>query len=82
MPAGSIAVPTIVPLRAPIAGKLKNIIDTCTPIEVATGNINKTIQIDNFNKLSFLNSSIRDTKCRDLLHNRRLQARSICCSWR
>ena len=37
MTAGSIAVPTIVPLRPPIVGKLKNVIDTCTPIELRTG---------------------------------------------
>lgn len=36
MTAGSIAVPTIVPLRAPVPGKLKNIIDTVTPIELRT----------------------------------------------
>lgn len=37
MTAGSIAVPTIVPLRVPINGKPKNIIDTNTPIELKTG---------------------------------------------
>jgi hypothetical protein len=37
MTAGSIAVPTIVPLRAPAPGKLKNVIDTQTPIELRTG---------------------------------------------
>jgi hypothetical protein len=37
MTAGSIAVPTIMPLRAPVVGKLKNVIDTCTPIELKTG---------------------------------------------
>ena len=37
MTAGSIAVPTIVPLRAPISGKSKNSIDTCTPIELKSG---------------------------------------------
>jgi hypothetical protein len=37
MTAGSIAVPTIMPLRAPVVGKLKNLIDTCTPIELRTG---------------------------------------------
>ena len=36
MTAGSIAVPTIVPLRVP-NGKLKNVIDTSTPIELKTG---------------------------------------------
>ena len=38
MTAGSISVPTIVPLRTPVAGKLKNYIDTCTPIELKSGN--------------------------------------------
>ena len=38
MTAGSIAVPTIIPLRLPVAGKLKNFIDTHTPIELRTGN--------------------------------------------
>jgi hypothetical protein len=37
MTAGSIAVPTIVPLRAPVPKSLKNLIDTCTPIEIKTG---------------------------------------------
>ena len=37
MTAGSIAVPTIVPLRGPVIGKFKNYIDTCTPVELRTG---------------------------------------------
>ena len=37
MTAGSIAVPTIVPLRVPSSGKSKNHIDTSTPIELKTG---------------------------------------------
>jgi hypothetical protein len=37
MTAGSIAVPTIVPLRVPTIGKSKNLIDTSTPIELKTG---------------------------------------------
>jgi hypothetical protein len=37
MTAGSISVPTIVPLRVPVNGKLKNLIDTNTPIELKTG---------------------------------------------
>lgn len=36
MTAGSIAVPNIVALRAPI-GKPKNVIDIYTPIEIRTG---------------------------------------------
>jgi hypothetical protein len=39
MTAGSITVPTIVPLRAPLTGKLKNVIDVSTPIELRTGKI-------------------------------------------
>lgn len=34
MTAGSIAVPTIIPLRAPVIGKAKNLIDTNTRIEI------------------------------------------------
>ena len=43
MTAGSIAVPTIIPLRAPIIGKLKNSIDTYTPIELRTETPNAEI---------------------------------------
>ena len=43
MTAGSIAVPTIIPLRAPITGKLKNFIDTHTPIELRTETSNAEI---------------------------------------
>ena len=42
MAAGSISVPTIVPLRANIDGKLKNCIDTITPIELRTGKFYKS----------------------------------------
>ena len=38
MTAGSITVPNIVPLRTPILGLSKNSIDTCTPIEIKSGN--------------------------------------------
>ena len=37
MTAGSIAVPSIVPLRVPTYGKLKNVIDIYTPIEIKSG---------------------------------------------
>lgn len=37
MAAGSVAAPQIVPLRAPVVGKAKNIIDTDTKIELYTG---------------------------------------------
>lgn len=37
MTAGSIQVPTIMPLRPPVVGKSKNLIDTSTPIEIRTG---------------------------------------------
>lgn len=37
MTAGSISVPTIIPLRAPVVGKLKNSIDTSVAIELRTG---------------------------------------------
>jgi len=43
MTAGSIAVPLIIPLRAPVAGKLKNVIDTNTPIELKTETQNAEI---------------------------------------
>ncbi len=42
MTAGSISVPTIVPLRGPVIGKFKNYIDTCTAIEIRTGIFVKT----------------------------------------
>lgn len=45
MTAGSIAVPTIVPLRPPIVGKYKNLIDTNTPIELKTGNFNDQLTL-------------------------------------
>ena len=38
MAAGSIAVPTIIPLILQLDIKLKNHIDTFTPIELRTGN--------------------------------------------
>lgn len=41
MTAGSIAVPTIVPLRAPNPYKSKNAIDTDTPIELKTGDLTR-----------------------------------------
>jgi hypothetical protein len=37
MTAGSIAVPTIIPLRLPVPGKLKHVIDIYTPIELKSG---------------------------------------------
>ena len=40
MTAGSISVPTIIPLRAPVVGKLKNVIDTSVAIELRTGDLN------------------------------------------
>ncbi len=43
MTAGSIAVPSIVPLRVPLNGKLKNIIDTFTPIELKSDTPNAEI---------------------------------------
>jgi hypothetical protein len=43
MTAGSIAVPTIVPLRAPIMGKSKNAIDTSVPIELKSETPNAEI---------------------------------------
>ena len=39
MTAGSISVPNIVPLRQPAVGSSKNTIDTCTPIEIKSGNV-------------------------------------------
>lgn len=41
MTAGSIAVPSIVPLRVPSYGRPKNIIDTYTPIELKSGKLEK-----------------------------------------
>ena len=38
MTAGSVAVPTIVPLRAPIPGQHKTTIDSNTKIELRSGN--------------------------------------------
>jgi hypothetical protein len=43
MTAGSVAVPTIIPLRAPVAGKLKNVIDTYTPIELRSETSNTEV---------------------------------------
>jgi hypothetical protein len=40
MTAGSISVPTIIPLRAPVSGKFKNVIDTTIAIELKTGEFN------------------------------------------
>ena len=37
MTAGSVAVPTIVPLRAPILGQHKTAVDTATKIELHSG---------------------------------------------
>jgi hypothetical protein len=37
MTAGAVAVPTIVPLRPPLSGKLKSSIDTNTLIELNSG---------------------------------------------
>ena len=39
MTAGSISVPTIIPLRVPVSGKLKNVIDTSIAIELKTGDL-------------------------------------------
>ncbi len=43
MTAGSIAVPSIIPLRIPSNGKLKNVIDTYTPIELKSETPNAEI---------------------------------------
>ena len=42
MTAGSIAVPTVIPLRAPIPGRPKTAIDSNTKIELKTGKTDKT----------------------------------------
>lgn len=43
MTAGSIAVPTIIPLRAPVAGKLKHVIDINTAVELRTETVGAEI---------------------------------------
>jgi len=40
MTAGAIAVPTVMPLRLPVAGKAKNSIDSNTRIEIRSGKQN------------------------------------------
>jgi len=37
MTAGAVAVPTIVPLRAPLAGQSKGVIDSDTKLELRSG---------------------------------------------
>lgn len=44
MTAGSITVPTIIPLRPPVPGKPKHIIDSNTRIELKSGNAWCTVE--------------------------------------
>ena len=55
MTAGSIAVPLIIPLRAPIIGKSKNSIDTSTPIELKTGLFSLILMILSMISIRYLN---------------------------
>jgi hypothetical protein len=64
MTAGSISVPTIIPLRAPVVGKLKNVIDNSVAIELRTGDLN--MKKADYIYLFF---HFRNTKCRNIFYS-------------